>query len=56
MSAGKSADSKGGPVPHCACSSQAMKLVRAIPKIGTFPELRTYRCERCGHVETVEAK
>jgi hypothetical protein len=32
-----------------------MTLVRVTPKLGALPELRTYRCARCGAVETVEA-
>jgi hypothetical protein len=30
-------------------------LVGTAPAVGPFPELRTFRCRRCGHVETVEA-
>jgi len=33
-----------------------MKLVKTIPRIGAYPELRTYRCEQCQQVETIEAK
>ena len=54
MTAGKPAGAE--PAPRCACSDQTMKLVRTVPGVGSFPELRTFRCERCGHVETVEAK
>ncbi len=32
-----------------------MTLVRTLPRVGSFPELRTYRCAHCGAVETVEA-
>ena len=53
MTAGKPAGAE--PAPNCACSDQTMKLVRTVPGVGSFPELRTFRCERCGHVETVEA-
>ena len=28
---------------------------RPAPALGPFPELQTFRCRRCGHVETVEA-
>jgi len=31
-----------------------MKLVRTFPKFAAMPELRTFRCEGCGHVETIE--
>lgn len=33
-----------------------MKLVKTIPRIGSYPELKTYRCQHCQHVETIEAK
>jgi hypothetical protein len=33
-----------------------MKLVNAIPRIGPYPELQIYRCERCHNVETIEVK
>jgi len=33
-----------------------MMLVRSSPKVGALPELRTYRCEQCGQVETIEAR
>jgi len=33
-----------------------MALVRVNPRLGALPELRTYRCGRCGTVETVEIK
>jgi len=33
-----------------------MTLVRVTPGLGAFPELRTYRCDCCGAVETVETK
>jgi len=35
---------------------ESMKLVNAIPRIGPYPELQTYRCERCHNVETIEVK
>jgi hypothetical protein len=41
--------------PQCARDGSAMKLVRSSPKVGSFPELLTYRCNLCGAVETVEA-
>ena len=33
-----------------------MTLARRLPKVGPHPELLTFRCEACGHVETQEAK
>ena len=35
---------------------EPMKLVKSIPRIGPYPELQTYRCERCHNVETIELK
>jgi hypothetical protein len=36
------------------CCGESMKLVKAIPRIGSYPELQTYRCGRCHNVETIE--
>ena len=33
-----------------------MTLVRVTPGLGGFPELRTYRCDHCGAVETLETR
>jgi hypothetical protein len=30
-----------------------MKLVRSVPALGVLPELHSFWCERCGHVETI---
>jgi hypothetical protein len=38
------------------CCEQPMKLIKAIPRIGSYPELQTYRCERCHNVETTEVE
>jgi uncharacterized Zn finger protein len=35
------------------CQAQ-MRRVRAVPKLDNLPELIVYRCNKCGHVETVE--
>lgn len=40
--------------PSCACNGEALELVVTAPRVGPFPELRTYRCSDCGHVVTVE--
>jgi hypothetical protein len=32
-----------------------MNLIRSYPGIGALLELHSFRCERCGHVETIEA-
>jgi len=37
----------------CRCSAP-MTIFSAIPRLGALPELHTYRCERCGEVETIE--
>jgi hypothetical protein len=29
-----------------------MALARVLPKLGPYPELRTFRCETCGEVDT----
>jgi DNA-directed RNA polymerase subunit RPC12/RpoP len=43
--------------PQCPrCGGGTMQLVRSNPGIGSLRELRTYRCARCGHVETIEAR
>lgn len=39
----------------CNCDGEGLQLVRSVPRVGAMPELNTYRCEACGHVETVEA-
>lgn len=39
---------------HC-CAGEAFELVGTAPKVGPFPELHTWRCRVCGHVETLEA-
>jgi hypothetical protein len=29
-----------------------MVCVRTFPKLGNIPEMRSYRCVECGHIET----
>jgi len=41
-----------GAIPICHAS--LMAVVRTTPSVGSFPELRTYRYAKCGHVETLE--
>jgi hypothetical protein len=36
------------------CAGEDLTLVGTAPGVGPFPELRTFRCRRCGHVETIE--
>jgi hypothetical protein len=31
-----------------------MRRVRAVPQLGAHPELLTFRCGSCDHVETIE--
>lgn len=40
----------------CPRDGKVMTLVRVNPKLGALPELRTYRCDHCGAVETVEVR
>jgi len=39
----------------CTCDGDGLTLVSRVPRFGAMPELCTYRCEACGHVETLEA-
>jgi predicted RNA-binding Zn-ribbon protein involved in translation (DUF1610 family) len=42
----------------CKNCGAPMKFVRSVPRLGPHPELASYVCAKCGHVETraVEAK
>ena len=40
----------------CPRDGEQMALVRITPRLGALPELRTYRCARCGAVETIEVR
>jgi hypothetical protein len=42
--------------PVCPCEGKPMKIAFVSPKAGPLPELWTFRCEQCGHVETIEAR
>jgi hypothetical protein len=33
-----------------------MRLIKVVPRIGSYPELQTYRCEQCHNVENIEVK
>jgi hypothetical protein len=37
--------------PRCRAS---MRSVRSVPPVGSHPELVTFRCGGCDHVETIE--
>jgi hypothetical protein len=39
------------PVSCDACGN-AMKAVRSLPRVGPFPELVTFKCGHCGHLDT----
>jgi hypothetical protein len=43
------------PIARFCCGEQ-MRLIKTIPRIGGYPELQTYRCERCHNVETIEVE
>jgi hypothetical protein len=42
--------------PSCPCNGEKLELVLTAPRVGPFPELKTYRCRECGHVVTIEAE
>jgi hypothetical protein len=35
---------------HCPLCRTIMTLERVAPKLGSLPELRTYKCLKCAHV------
>ena len=38
----------------CTCNGEGLAPVSSVPRVGGLPELVTYECPVCGHVETVE--
>jgi len=40
----------------CTCNGDSLEPVSSVPRVGSMPELVTYRCEACGHVETRELR
>ena len=38
----------------CTCSGEGLAPVGSVPRVGALPELITYQCPACGHVETIE--
>jgi len=42
--------------PACRCGGSALELVGNTPRVGPYPELKTFRCNRCGEVVTVESE
>jgi hypothetical protein len=41
--------------PACGCDNKSLELVGTTPRVGPYPELKTFRCNRCGEVVTLEA-
>ena len=39
-------------IRKCERCGNPMDLMACEPRLGTLPELRSYRCLCCGHVET----
>jgi hypothetical protein len=39
-------------IGKCAQCGNPMELFSQMPRFGTLPELRNYRCLCCGHVES----
>ena len=39
----------------CPCGGGALELVGKTPRVGPYPELKTFRCSACGEVSTVES-
>jgi hypothetical protein len=37
------------------CHGSPMALIKATPRVSSFPEQRIYRCAKCGRVETLES-
>jgi hypothetical protein len=42
-----------GRVRWCASCGATMQVAAVVPRIAGHDELRTYRCDRCGAVETI---
>jgi len=38
----------------CTCLGEGLSPVSRVPRVGAMPELVTYQCPSCGHVETIE--
>jgi rubredoxin len=38
----------------CMCGGERLAPVSNVPGVGPLPELITYQCPACGHVETIE--
>jgi hypothetical protein len=40
----------------CKACGATMNVVRALPRVGRFPELHVFQCERCAHLATRESR
>jgi hypothetical protein len=40
----------------CSCLGEGPAPVSRVPRLGAMPELVTYQCAACGHVETIESQ
>jgi hypothetical protein len=49
-------EQKEKPLDEIAHCDEPMKLVRVIPKTEILPELKVFKCSRCGHVKTQEER
>jgi DNA-directed RNA polymerase subunit RPC12/RpoP len=38
---------------HCERCRAQMTLAFLVPRVASMPELRAFRCDHCGHVETI---
>ena len=38
----------------CSCLGEGLAPISSVPRVGAMPELVTYKCPVCGHVETIE--
>ncbi len=38
----------------CTCLGEGPAPISRVPRLGAMPELVTYQCPACGHVETIE--
>jgi len=39
---------------QCAVCGATMRLVHVTPRVASLHELRTFRCDACGHVDTIQ--
>jgi len=44
------------PAIDCEKCGAPMKLLGSLPRLGVYPELRTYKCDACRRVETTVAE